>query len=78
MQDDLAVLMQRTDIAMHRNDLNGALRLVDRAIQAHPSQAAAVHQAGALLLPDQNLWRDAQQNLEEALRLSPNDFQRTS
>lgn len=75
MQDDLAVLMQRTDIAMHRNDLNGALRLVDRAIQAHPSQALPFIKRAQLLLPDQNLWRDAQRNLEEALRLSPNDFQ---
>jgi tetratricopeptide (TPR) repeat protein len=74
-QDDLTVLMQRTDIAMARDQMDEAMKLVDRAIQVHPTQPLPFIKRAQLLLPDENLWRDAQRNLEEALRLSPNDFQ---
>lgn len=73
--DDLTVLMQRADIAMFRGDSEEGLRLVDRAIELHPSQSLPFIKRAQYLLPNETLWRDAQRNLEEALRLSPNDPQ---
>lgn len=74
-RDDLTVLMQRADIAMMRDRIDEASRIVDRAIQVHPSQPLPFIKRAQLLMPDPNMWRDAQRNLEEALRLAPNDFQ---
>lgn len=74
-RDDLTVLMQRADIAMMRDRIDEASRIIDRAIQVHPSQPLPFIKRAQLLMPDRNMWRDAQRNLEEALRLAPNDFQ---
>lgn len=73
--DDLTVLMQRADIAMYRNQIDDASEIVDRAIQAHPGSPLPYIKRAQILMPDENLWRDAQRNLEEALRIAPNDYQ---
>lgn len=74
-ETDLTVLMQRADIEMFRGNSEEALRLVDLAIEKHPSNSLPFIKRAQYLMPNETLWRDAQRNLEEALRLSPNDPQ---
>ncbi|USN99933.1 MAG: tetratricopeptide repeat protein [Phycisphaeraceae bacterium] len=73
--DDLTVLMQKVDIAMARDQVEAAQKLVDRAMQVHPTSSLPYIKRAQILMPDPTRWRDAQRNLEEALRISPNDFQ---
>lgn len=74
-QNDLTVLMQRADIAMAVGDQEEALRLVDGAIERYPSQPLPFIKRAQYLLPNEALARDVMRNLEEALRLNPNDYQ---
>jgi tetratricopeptide (TPR) repeat protein len=75
VQRDLTVLMQRADIAMAQNDQEEALRLVDRAIELYPSRPLPFIKRAQFQMPNEALARDVMRNLEEALRLNPNDFQ---
>ncbi len=74
-QSSLTVLMQRADIAMAGNDQEEALRLVDRAIELYPSRPLPFIKRAQYLMPNEALSRDVTRNLEEALRLNPNDYQ---
>lgn len=74
-QNDLTVLMQRADIAMAAGDNEEALRLVDRAIELNPSLPLPFIKRAQFLMPNEALSRDVKRNLEEALRLNPNDYQ---
>ena len=73
--DDLTVLMQRADIAMFRDDMDEAQKAVDRAMQLYPNSSLPFIKRAQILMMDENLWQDAKRNLEEALRVAPNDYQ---
>ncbi len=73
--EDLTVLMQRADIAMYRDDIDGAQKIVDRAMEKYPNSSLPFIKRAQILMMDENLWQDAKRNLEEALRVSPNDYQ---
>lgn len=75
LQKDLTVLMQRADIAMAGGDLEKALSLVDEAIKLHPSRSLPFIKRAQYQMPNESLRRDVTRNLEEALRISPNDYQ---
>lgn len=73
--DDLTVLMQRADIAMYNDDADEAQKVVDRAMQLYPNSSMPFIKRAQILMMDENLWQDAKRNLEEALRVAPNDYQ---
>ncbi len=75
IQEDLTVLMQRADIAVAQNRQEDAMRLVDRAIELYPSRPLPFIKRAQFLMPNEALARDVMRNLDEALRLNPNDFQ---
>jgi tetratricopeptide (TPR) repeat protein len=74
-RNELTVLMQSADIAMAGGDQDEALRIVDRAIERYPSRPLPFVKRAQYLMPNEALSRDVVRNLEEALRLNPNDFQ---
>jgi predicted Zn-dependent protease len=74
-REDLTVLMQSADIAMAQSKEKEALRLVDRAIELYPSRPLPFVKRAQFLMPNEALAGDVIRNLEEALRLNPNDYQ---
>ncbi len=74
-REDLTVLMQSADIAMAQGQEKEALRLVDRAIELYPSRPLPFVKRAQFLMPNEALASDVMRNLEEALRLNPNDYQ---
>jgi len=72
---DLTVMMQSADIAMAQQDREEAMRIVDEAIGLYGSRALPYIKRAQYLMTNRGLWRDAVRNLEEALRLNPNDPQ---
>ena len=69
-EERFKVAYVRSAQAFSRNDLENAIKFLDMAEQAKPSQANAVNLRGAIYTRQRD-WSKAQAAFEEALRLQP-------
>jgi tetratricopeptide (TPR) repeat protein len=74
LQEDLTVMLQKTDVLLGRGNRQAALDLLNEAVAIHTESAVVYAKRAQVLLSDPNSLNDALADLETALEIQPGEW----